>query len=50
MRFVLMYTAQIDTAQLRKLNLAVTPDSIQFNIKQSMEGDVFDGLKFYLHP
>lgn len=42
------YVAQVDTAQLHKLNLVVTPDSIDFNISQSLEGDIADGIKFIL--
>ena len=45
-----VYTAKIDTAQLRKLNLRSTPESIRFTVVQSKEGAVVDNLAFTLQP
>ncbi len=44
------YTVRIDTAQLRKLGLVSTPDSILFNISARTEGDFVEGLDFLLKP
>jgi hypothetical protein len=42
------YTARIDTAQLRKLDMHATPAGIPFNMARSIDGDVRDGLEFLL--
>ena len=42
------YIAKIDTAQLRKLGMITEQDSLQFNIKGGIEGDIVDGLDFIL--
>ncbi len=42
------YIAKIDTAQLRKLGMISEQDSLQFNIKGGIEGDIVDGLDFIL--
>jgi hypothetical protein len=42
------YIARIDTAQVRKLNMTVTPASIPFTMDRSANGDVKDGLEFTL--
>ena len=42
------FTVQVDSVQLRKLNYNVTPDAIQFDVLQSLAGDVIDGLNFDL--
>lgn len=41
------YTAQIDKAQLQKLQLASA--SVSFNILPGIEGDIVNGLQFILH-
>ncbi len=40
------YTASIDTAQLNKLGMIVSPKSINFDIDASIEGDFVDDLEF----
>jgi hypothetical protein len=42
------YFVKIDTAQLRKLEMTSKPDTLHFNIKGGMEGDIVDGLDFTL--
>ncbi len=42
------YYASIDTAQLRKLNLSSSPDSIPFTVKADLDGDYIEGLDFVL--
>jgi cell division protein FtsN len=42
------YTVRLDTAQLRKLDLVPDPESHQFSIKPSVEGDFVEGLDFIL--
>jgi hypothetical protein len=43
------YIAKIDQAQLQKINMAVSPDMIPFEIKQSIDGDQAAGIDFVLH-
>jgi cell division protein FtsN len=40
------FTVRIDTAQMRKLSMVSTPDSINFDITANIEGDFIDGLDF----
>ena len=42
------YIARVDTAQLRKLNMTSSPDTLAFSIKKSVDGDVRDGLDFVI--
>jgi hypothetical protein len=42
------YTVRIDTVQLKKVNMTVTPSSLPVTVKRSKEGDVIDGLEFTL--
>jgi hypothetical protein len=42
------YNARIDTAQLRKLDMISSPDSLQFTITGGIEGDIVDKLDFVL--
>ncbi|MFZ0473745.1 MAG: SPOR domain-containing protein, partial [Bacteroidales bacterium] len=42
------YHVLIDTAQLRKLNMISTPDSLSFSIMANTEGDYVEGLDFTL--
>lgn len=42
------YTARVDKAQLKSLQLEATPEVIPFNIQISNEGGVVDGLEFEL--
>ncbi|MFZ2341139.1 MAG: SPOR domain-containing protein [Bacteroidales bacterium] len=42
------YTAGVDTAQLRRLNMISEPESLTFSIMANMEGDYIDGLDFTL--
>ena len=42
------YLAQIDTAQLRKIQCIASPSKIPFTIKWSIEGDYKEGLDFEL--
>ncbi|WP_372639770.1 SPOR domain-containing protein [Ancylomarina sp.] len=42
------YTVRIDTAQLRKLDMIVTPDLLPFTIKRTVDGDYVDGLELVL--
>jgi hypothetical protein len=42
------YDARIDTAQLNKVNMTVTPSSLHFTISAGYDGDVADGLNFVL--
>jgi hypothetical protein len=44
------YTARIDPVQLHKLHLVSTPDTLQFTIARTMDGDQVTGLKFVLKP
>jgi hypothetical protein len=39
----------LDSAQLEKVNMAVSPAIIPFEIKQSIEGDQATGIEFILH-
>lgn len=40
------YTAMIDTIQLKKLNMIVEPLARNFSLRESIEGDIADGLNF----
>ena len=42
------YKAAIDEAQLHKLNMVITANNIAFNIKKTKEGDIVDGLEFFI--
>ena len=42
------YYVRVDTAQLKKLGMISEPDSIQFNIKEGIDGDVVNDLNFNL--
>jgi len=42
------YYATVDPNQLHKLNMSVSPASINFTIKKSKDGDVADGLEFFI--
>ena len=42
------YYVRVDTAQLRKLKMVSTPDSLQFIVHAGVEGDIIDGLDFTL--
>lgn len=42
------YTVRPDTAQLRKLGMQSTPDSILFSIKTIIDGDLISGLDFLI--
>ena len=42
------YSVRIDSSQLRRLNLVSEPDSIQFTVRGSVEGDYVEGLDFTL--
>lgn len=47
------YNVRIDSGQLRRLGMVSYPDSINFNIASSMDGDFVDGLDFVVrqkHP
>jgi len=41
-----IYTARIDTGQLKKLGMSSDPISRRFSIKGSIDGDIADGLDF----
>lgn len=40
------YTVRLDTAQMRKLGMIASPDSLDFEITANIEGDFVDGLDF----
>ncbi len=40
------FTVRLDTAQMRRLSMISTPDSINFDITANIEGDFIDGLDF----
>jgi cell division protein FtsN len=42
------YDARIDTAQLRKLGMISTPESLHVSIAGGIDGDIVDGLDFTL--
>jgi len=42
------YEARIDSAQLRKINMIATPDSVGFYIRAILDGDYVDGIDFVL--
>jgi homogentisate 1,2-dioxygenase len=42
------YTAKIDSNQLSKLEMTVTPDGIPFTILPSEDGDIVDDLEFVI--
>ena len=42
------YYARIDTAQLRKLSMTSSPDSIPFTVNAGLDGDYIEGLNFVL--
>ena len=42
------YTARIDSAQLRKLDMIAMPDLLPFTIKRTVDGDYVDGLELVL--
>jgi hypothetical protein len=44
------YTARPDAAQLKKLNLAVSPSFVQINIPESRDGILIEHLFFNLRP
>jgi len=44
------YYATLDPNQLHNLNMIVSPSSINFTIKKSKDGDVADGLEFFMKP
>jgi hypothetical protein len=45
-----LYTAQINVAQMQKLNMKSLPWSLPFTISASTNGDFIDGLSFILQP
>ncbi|MCK9638656.1 MAG: hypothetical protein M0R39_02015 [Prolixibacteraceae bacterium] len=42
------YFAQIDTSQLKRIHMVSEPDTLQFSIKPSRDGDIVDGKDFTL--
>ncbi|MCX6226457.1 MAG: hypothetical protein NTV01_17190 [Bacteroidia bacterium] len=42
------YIARVDTAQLRKLNMTAIPDTLPFTMERTKDGDVKDGLQFFI--
>ena len=42
------YTAAIDTAQLRRINMVASPASVAFDINHSFDGDIKDDFEFSL--
>ena len=42
------YTAQLDAAQVKKLDMTCAPSNLSFSIKSNRDGDVVEGLKFVL--
>ena len=42
------YTAEINKAQLEKLNMSSTPSKLDVTVQSSREGDIVDGLKFLI--
>ncbi len=42
------YTAAIDTAQLRRINMVASPATIPFDIEHSFDGDIRDDFEFRL--
>lgn len=42
------YFTRVDTAQLSRLGMACTPDSLAFGIEALIDGDMIDGLDFKL--
>ena len=42
------YYAQIDTMQLKRVQMICEPDTLQFSIKQSRDGDIVEGTDFAL--
>ncbi len=40
------YNVRVDTAQMKKLRMTASPDSIRFNIDLTPDGDFVDGLDF----
>jgi len=42
------YTVKIDSSQLNKLKMTVSPDGIPINILPSEDGDIVDGLEFII--
>ena len=44
------YYARLDESQLHNLGYSCEPEFIEFTIKTSSEGDMFDGLSFVLKP
>lgn len=42
------YYAQVDTGQMKKLNMASTPPQLYFDIKQSPYGDIVTDLEFVI--
>ena len=45
-----LYTAKIDSSQLQRLQMSVSPKSLSFKINEDMYGDVVDNLEFLLLP
>jgi len=43
------YTAKIDSIQLQKLHMVSSPELL-FSIRSNKDGDVIDGLQFFLQP
>jgi cell division protein FtsN len=42
------YYAQVDTTQLKRIQMKCEPDTLQFSIKQSRDGDIVEGKDFLL--
>ena len=43
-----IYYAQINTAQMQKLNMKSSPEAIPFTIEINRDGELIDGLNFVL--
>ena len=44
------FSARVDSAQLKRLNMRVLPDFINFNVTSKTEGDFIEGLDFIVMP
>ncbi len=42
------YYAQVDTSQLKRVNMSIDSAQLPFNIKQSRDGDIVEGIDFTL--
>ena len=42
------YTARVDSNQMRKVNMTVSPNALPITISSNIDGDVIDGLEFVL--